>query len=159
MKYLKTWLTGACVSFTVITLVFATLNLMLSSDAKDASILSVPLWSTIPCALFMSAAGMLRKSNLAARWIRILSHYIINVLSVFILLYLPVAAEGSTRLVMFFLLTLLYWIIFGICALIRSRLRILQEAEPYAPKQREISQPQKKQGSLPHNKKKRVSKK
>lgn len=125
MKSLKTWLTGACVAFTTITLII----LMLNSGKADSPVSVLMLLLIVPCALLMSAASMLRRNPEVPRWIAILGHYIINVLSVFIFLYLPIATQGATRLVMFFLLSILYWIIFGVCALISSRIRILKQKD------------------------------
>ena len=125
MKALKTWLTGTCVAFTVITLIIMILN----SGKPDSPVSVIMLLLVLPCALSMSGAEMLRKNAAVPRWIRILGHYIINVLSVFVFLYLPNAAQGAARLVMFFLLSVLYWIIFGICALIASRVRVLMQKD------------------------------
>lgn len=125
MKSLKTWLTGTCVAFTAITLIILALN----SGNTESPVSVVMLLLILPCALLMSAASMLRHNPDVPRWIAILGHYIINVLSVFIFLYLPNAAQGAARLVMFFLLSVLYWIIFGVCALISSRIKILKEKD------------------------------
>lgn len=121
MKSLKTWFTGTCVAFTVIALIILTLN----SGDTESPISVVMMLLILPCALLMSAASMLRRNPQVPRWIAVLGHYIINVLSIFIFLYLPNAAQGAARLVMFFLLSILYWIIMGLGALISSRIKIL----------------------------------
>lgn len=130
MKSLKQWLGGSCVAFTAITLVF----LMLNSKNPNAHISVRAMLLYIPCALCIAGGEMLRRWREIPRWIRILASYLISTLSVFLFLYLPIATEGVMRLVIFFLLTILYWIVFGICALIRSRLQILRELENPAPK-------------------------
>ena len=125
MKSLKTWLTGACVAYTAIALIILTFL----SGNSDSPVSVVMMLLILPCALLMSAASMLRRNPATPRWIAILGHYIINVLSVFLFLYLPNAAQGAARLVMFFLLSVLYWVLFGVCALISSRIRILTQKD------------------------------
>ncbi len=130
MKGLKQWLTGACVAFTAITLIF----LILNSKNPEAHISVRAMLLYIPCALCIAGGEMLRRWREIPRWIRILASYLISTLSVFLFLYLPIATEGAMRLVMLFLLTVLYWIVFGVCALIHSRLQILRELESPAQK-------------------------
>lgn len=125
MKSLKTWFTGTCVAYTVISLII----LALLSGKSDSPVSVVMMLLILPCALLMSAASMLRRNPEVPRWIAVLGHYIINVLSIFIFLYLPNAAQGAARLVMFFLLSVLYWIVIGVCALISSRIRILTQKD------------------------------
>ena len=64
------------------------------------------------------------------RWAGILLHYAGTVLAVFLFLFLPVStSQASTKLLMFVLLTLVYWAIFGLYLLISSRVRKLFEED------------------------------
>ena len=53
--------------------------------------------------------------------------YYLCVLAVFLFLYLPVsvAAEAVTKLLMFVLLSIVFWIVFGLIMLIFTRIRRL----------------------------------
>lgn len=126
-KLIKNWLCGGCVYFTVITLILLLLNVS-PSTAPAISITRVLL--IFPCGLLMSLGGMLQKTALP-RWGRVLLLYIIDVLSVFLLLYLPVSAskEAATQLLMFVLLSVIFWIVFGLITLVSGRIRRLMEED------------------------------
>ena len=128
-KTLKTWLSISCICFTVITLLMLLLAL---TDSKGEQIVRIAqVLRTFPCALVMGFAFVLFKTEKIARWARVLLHYILCVGSVFAFLYLPVALSDRavTALLMFVLFSVLYWILFGIAALIVSRVRILMEKD------------------------------
>ncbi len=127
LQAIKNWLCGGCVYFTAITLILLLLNL--PGGAASAVAISRVLL-IFPCSLILSFGGMLWKSRLP-RWSRVLLLYIIDVLSVFLLLYLPVSAskEASTQLLMFVLLSVIFWIVFGLTALISTRIRRLMEED------------------------------
>lgn len=113
-KTLKTWLAISCVCFTVITL------LMLIDNHQ--------VLRTLLCAPCIGLAFMLFNTKKIARWARILLHYVICVGSVFAILYLPISASVAiTRLLMLVLFSLIYWVLFGVVALIASRIRVLRE--------------------------------
>ena len=64
------------------------------------------------------------------RWAGILSHYAVTVLAVLLFLFLPVStSQASTKLLMFVLLSLIYWAIVGLYVLIVSRVRRLMEED------------------------------
>ena len=126
----KKWLTDGCVWFSVFALAFLFFNLMLSGTEDAQSISPSAFLRIFPCGLCFSLAGMLRHNEKLPLWSRVILHYIIDVLAVFLLLYLPTAIQqAATRLLMFVLISVIYWIIVGTVALVRSRVRKLMEED------------------------------
>ncbi|MBQ7346603.1 MAG: hypothetical protein IJW55_01465 [Clostridia bacterium] len=125
---IKNWLCGGCVYFTAIALILILVNLMIDGSAGIAAARFLLIF---PCGLCMSFGGMLWKVRALPRWIRILLLYIIDVLAVFLLLYLPTSAsaQAATQLLMFVLFSVVYWIVFGLIMLISSRIRKLMEED------------------------------
>ena len=128
-KTLKKWFAISCVCFTLITM-FMLITALLGSQ-NEKVINAAQVLRTFPCALCLGAAWCIWQAQKPARYIRILSHYLIHVLAIFLFLYLPVSLSGqaAARLLMLVLLSLIYWIIFGLSALIRSRIRVLTEQD------------------------------
>ena len=126
-KNIKSWMAASCVCFTAVTL-FMILAAFLGETGEKA-VNAMQVLRTFPCALCMGAAWRLLASEKPARWARFLLHYLIHVLSIFLFLYLPVSFSGQAvaRLLMLVLLSVVYWVIFGITALIVSRIRVLTD--------------------------------
>ena len=124
-KNFKNWFSISCVCFTLITMFMLLTALLGNQDEKVVNASQV--LRTFPCSLCLGAAWCIWRVQKIARYIRILSHYLIHVLAIFLLLYLPVSLSGQAgaRLLMLVLLSAIYWIIFGLYALIRSRIRVL----------------------------------
>ena len=73
---------------------------------------------------------MLRGADRVPNVVRVLLHYIIDTLAVFVFLYLPVSVDqAATRLLMLLLISLVYWLVVGTIALIKARVRKLMEEE------------------------------
>lgn len=126
----KKWLSGGCVYFTVISMLMILLLAAISTDGSQPNI-NVPAFLLMfPCGLCFSAAGMLMEAKAIARWIRILSHYLIAVFAVLLFVILPnFSGRGSTLMVLVIFFSALYWIIFGLVALMRSRVQKLLEED------------------------------
>ena len=126
-KNIKSWMAASCVCFTAITL-FMILLAFLSSPGERA-INALQVLRTFPCSLCMGAAWFVFWRDKPARWARILLHYALHALPVFLFLYIPVSAseQAIARLLMLVLLSAIYWIVFGITALIVSRIRVLRD--------------------------------
>lgn len=123
----KNWLRGGCVYFTALALFFILLN-FITGNVHDVGRINTLLFLLMfPCGLCLSFAEILLRSQKLSRWARILLHYLITLLSFYLLLVLPSNAKfsGSSLLVLFVLLTALYWIIFGLVALTLRRVRRL----------------------------------
>ena len=125
----KNWFSISCVCFTFITLFMLIVALLGSSSEKAVNAFQV--LRTFPCALCLGAAWSLLFAKKPTRGASILLHYLIHVLAIFLFLYLPVSYSGQAvaRLLMLVLLSAVYWIVFGITALIRSRIRVLTEKD------------------------------
>ncbi len=131
MKTFLKWLTQGCVYFTVLSLLIILVNLLLTEDAAAKSISPSAFLLFFPCGLCMSAGELLLRVGSLPRWSRYLLHYIISVLAVFLMLYLPVSthANAMSKLLMFILLSVVYWALFGVVMLIYTRVRKLLTEE------------------------------
>lgn len=131
MKTFLKWLTQGCVYFTVLSLLIILVNLLMTEGAASKGISPVAFLLFFPCGLCMSAGGLLLHSNTIPRWGRYLLHYVISVLAIFLMLYLPVSTNSNpmNKLLMFILLSVVYWALFGIVMLIYTRVRRLLAEE------------------------------
>ena len=130
-KKIKQWIAHACVYYTAFTLMLILVKLLMDGVSGAGAINTVSFLLLFPCALAFAAAGELLGSAKLPRWSRILLHYLIAMLSVFFFLWLPsnVSASPVSILLMLALLSLLYWVVFGLIALIRSRVKRLLEED------------------------------
>lgn len=126
-QVLKKWLTDACVWFTG----FSVFLMFFSIAVSDTTAIACTRFLLLfVCGLFFSLAGMLKRTERIPSALRLLLHYIIDALAVFTFLYLPVSVDqAATRLLMFLLISLVYWLVVGAVALIKSRVRKLMEEE------------------------------
>ena len=126
MKIFKQWLTIGCIIFTVLAVAIILLNMAMGVTTQS----TVNLILFLPCAFALSAAEVLFRSERLPRWIRMLSHYLIYTLSCFLLLYLPRASkQPMINVAIFVFFSLIYWAVFGLIVLIRSRVRKLLEED------------------------------
>ena len=124
---IKKWLADACVWFTCFSVFLMFFSLVLTDTTAISSIRFLLLFVSGLC---FSLAGMIKRSGRLPFVARVLLHYIIDSLSIFLFLYLPTSVkQAATRLLMFLLISLVYWLIIGTIALIRSRIRKLMEEE------------------------------
>ena len=131
MKKIKTWIAHACVYYTAFTLMLILVKLLIDGVGGAGVINTVAFLLLFPCALAFAFAGELLKSSVLPRWSRILLHYLIAMLSVFFFLWLPsnTSASPVTILLLLVLLSVLYWIVFGLIVLIRGRVKRLMEED------------------------------
>jgi hypothetical protein len=128
MKTFQKWLRGGCVYFTVIALFFTTLDFL--SDASTA-IASDRFLLIFPAALTVSAAGLILHNDTFPRWGRVLCHYLLTTLGIFVFLYLPTRATAQPMMALFMYLvfSLVYWILFLFVHIIGGRIRRLMELD------------------------------
>ena len=114
-KKIKQWFTGGCVWYAIISLIFLIIDLVISQKDATHVISSTSFLLIFPFGLAMSGAGMLYKSKLP-RWSRILSHYVISIVSFLLFMLLPAGSlsSGVYVLLMLVLLTVIYWILFAL---------------------------------------------
>ena len=126
---IKQWLVGGCVWYAVISLIFLIIDIALSNTKATHVISSTSFLLIFPFGLSMSGAGMLYRSKLP-RWSRILSHYLISVVSFLLFMLLPAgsASSGVYVLLMLVLLTVIYWILFALVHIFSKRWkRVVEE--------------------------------
>lgn len=126
-KIKKCFING-CVWYTVVSLMFLIINLAFSKNGAS-SISAKSFFLIFPFGLSMSGAGMLYRSKLP-RWSRILSHYLISIVSFLVFMLLPAgsASSGVVILLMLVLLSVIYWILFALVHIFQIRWkRVLDE--------------------------------
>ena len=80
---IKQWLTGGCIWYAIISLVFLMIDLIISEKNATHVVSATSFLMMFPFGLAMSGAGMLYRGNLS-RWARILLHYLISITSFFL---------------------------------------------------------------------------
>ena len=126
---IKQWFTGGCVWYAIISLIFLIIDVALSNTKATHVISSTSFLLIFPFGLAMSGAGMLYRSKLP-RWSRILSHYVISIVSFLLFMLLPAGStsSGVYVLLMLVLLTVIYWILFALVHIFAKRWkRVLEE--------------------------------
>jgi hypothetical protein len=126
---IKQWLVSGCVWYAVISLIFLIIDIALSNTKATHVISSTSFLLIFPFGLSMSGAGMLYRSKLP-RWSRILSHYVISVVSFLLFMLLPAGStsSGVYVLLMLVLLTVIYWILFALVHIFAKRWkRVVEE--------------------------------
>ena len=128
MKTVQKWLRGGCVYFTAIALFLTSIDFL--SDASSA-ISSTSFLLIFPAALTISAAGLILHNESFPRWGRILCHYLLTVLGIFVFLYLPTkqTVQPMMALMMFLVFSVVYWILFLFIHIIGGRIRRLMELD------------------------------
>ncbi len=133
MKSKKTFLSimaRSCVYYTVISLALLFLDLILNGPTSGALTVTVSLLA-LPTSVCLSLGDLVRKATSIPRWVGQISHYLITILSIFLFLCLP-ANPGILpvkALLIFVLLSVLYWLTAGIVILVRRRIRRLMEED------------------------------
>ncbi len=128
-KKIKQWFTGGCVWYAIISLIFLIIDLVISQKDATHVISSTSFLLIFPFGLAMSGAGMLYKSKLP-RWSRILSHYVISIVSFLLFMLLPAGStsSGVYVLLMLVLLSVIYWILFALVHIFAARWkRVVEE--------------------------------
>ena len=126
---IKKWLVEGCVYYTIVSIVLILLSL-LSVSTENRWAIPTNFWQVLPASLAFAFAGEILSSKSLARWKRYLLHYIIYLSAILLFFFLPSDAKPQpiSVLLMLVLLTLLYWVIFGLVLFIRSRIqRLLEE--------------------------------
>lgn len=128
MKNLQRLLRGSCVYFTVIALFLTVVDFL--SDASGV-LASERFLLIFPAALTISAAGMILHNKTFPRWGRILCHYMLTTLGIFVFLYLPTkeTVQPMMALAMYLVFSVVYWILFFFIHIIGGRIRRLMELD------------------------------
>lgn len=127
MNVLKRILTRGCIVYTCLSLLLLLINLIataaLEESLERAPIPALTFFLLFPFGSSMAAAGELKAT--LTRGLGRLLHYLITVLALWLFLWLPsgVQARPATLLILFALVSALYWAAVGIGALLRGRFR------------------------------------
>lgn len=126
---IKKWFVSGCVWYAVISLMFLIINVVFSKNAASG-ISSKSFLLLFPFGLSMSGAGMLYRSKLP-RWSRILSHYLISIVSFLVFMLLPAGSSttGVFVLIWLVLLSAIYWILFALVHIFSMRWKRVWEED------------------------------
>ena len=126
---LKQFFVGACVYYTLASVVLLLLNIILDGGNLERMIGLTNFLLLFPFGLALSGAGMIYRHTSMPRWSRLLLHYLITLLAFLFFLWLPSRAATTPTAIMtaLFLLSLLYWAIYLIAVLSRKRFQSFRE--------------------------------
>ena len=129
LRILKQWMTDGCIYYTVISVLFLFISLAMGNDTDRTLVRESSFLLMLPCGLVISIGTQLLRTKKMPRWSRYLSHYLLTVLGVFLFLWLPAdsSATPMAGFLMLVLFSVLYWLIFLVALLVRSRYRKLME--------------------------------
>lgn len=111
----KQILQKACIYYTVTTFLLIFLFWLISNDITRA-MHPVALMLIFPFSIFFATANKIFTSKRLARWQRVLSHYALTMIGLFLFLFLPNKAKGQqagSAFLLLFILTLIYAAIMG----------------------------------------------
>jgi hypothetical protein len=126
---LKRLFTTASVYYSATTILLLTINIILAGGAEGKII---GVWNVLllyPFALAWSGAELIRKNQKLSNGIKTLLHYLIVAVAFLLFLWLPSNATKSFTggVLMFFLVTICYWVIYLIIFLTAKRLQGIKE--------------------------------
>ncbi len=126
---LKRLFTGASIYYSAFSLALLLINVILSggTDGRVIGVLNVLL--LFPFSLALSGAEFLRKNEKLPLAGRMLLHYFIFTAAFMLFLWLPSKTTKNlvNALLMLFLVTLIYWLVFLICHFTAKRFHSFKE--------------------------------
>lgn len=128
-QLLKHLALGTCVWFTLLALALMLIRAIVSGI--DGGIIEISRFLLLlPCGLFLSGAGMVRRQTTIAGWLRLLLHYLLTTLAFFLFLWLPSGGHtGAKNLAAIAFFTLGYALVRGLILLVRHRFRSIREED------------------------------
>ncbi|MBE6602183.1 MAG: hypothetical protein E7637_06760 [Ruminococcaceae bacterium] len=131
VRFILKILKNSCVYFTLLSLLLVFLNIGIEGGSSTAKGYDVSSLIFFPIGLCLALAQEALLAKNMPRWGRYLSHYAITLASIFLFLVAPSDAQvsSSTVLVLFALLSVLYWLLFGIILLIYTRIKKILRAD------------------------------
>lgn len=132
--YLKKICFHTCLYFTVATLLFLLISIIVNNDLTRG-IHPGSQALLFPFSLLFASANVLFRHGTFKMWMRVVLHYTLTFMSVFCCLYLPnrdANASASQGFKFFLVITILYVIIMGILLGVRARIkRVTRDAAHY----------------------------
>ncbi len=126
---IKRLLVGACIYYSVFSLLLLTINVMINGQVAG-SVLSVPnVLMLFPFAFSLSGAEFIRKSDKLSGGVRVLLHYLILAAAFLLFLWAPSNAQKTIQsaLLLLFLESIVYWIVYAVCHLTVKRFHSFKE--------------------------------
>ena len=120
---------GACVYYSIFSLLLLLINVIINGKVAG-SVLSVPnILLLFPFAFSLSGAEFIRKSDKLSGGIRVLLHYLILAAAFLLFLWFPSNAQKTIQsaILLLFLESIVYWIVFAICHLTVKRYHSFKE--------------------------------
>ena len=120
---------GACVYYSIFSLLLLLINVIINGKVAG-SVLSVPnILLLFPFAFSLSGAEFIRKSDKLSGGIRVLLHYLILAAAFLLFLWFPSNAQKTIQsaILVLFLESIVYWIVFAICHLTVKRYHSFKE--------------------------------
>ena len=120
---------GTCVWFTLLALALMLIRAIVSGI--DGGIIEISRFLLLlPCGLFLSGAGLVRRQAALSGWLRLLLHYLLTTLAFFLFLWLPSGGHTAAKnLLAIAFFTLGYALIRGLIRLICHRFRSIREED------------------------------
>ncbi len=131
MKAFKKWFTDGCVIYTVISVLLVLFKIVTSKNSADSGINTDSFLALFPCGLTISAGGMVLGITSLQGWLKRLIHYVLTALAILLFVILPAdfRLSSSATLVLMVVLSLLYWLVYAIYAITKSRVKKLLEED------------------------------
>jgi hypothetical protein len=126
---IKRLLVGACIYYSVFSLLLLTINVIINGQVAG-SVLSVPnILMLFPFAFSLSGAEFIRKSDKLSGGVRVLLHYLILAAAFLLFLWAPSNAQKTIQsaLLLLFLESIVYWIVYAVCHLTVKRFHSFKE--------------------------------
>ena len=125
MKTITRYLHQLCGVYTVSVLALMLLNVALGSSPTATTINTAAFLWLFVFAGILAGANLLISCERLVYSLRVALHCVLTVGSAFLLLYLPISegAASSGKLMMFFLMLLVYWVIMALYLVLRPRKR------------------------------------
>lgn len=125
----KRLLTGACVYYSVFSLVLLIINVIINGQVAGTALSVLNVLLLFPFSLSLSGAEFIRKSDKLSGGVRVLLHYLILAAAFLLFLWAPSGAQKTIQsaLLLLFLVSVVYWIIFAICRLTVKRFHSFKE--------------------------------
>ena len=126
---IKKLLTGACVYYSVFSLILLTVSVLFKGGIENVGIGVLNVLLLFPFAFALSGAEFVRKNTKISGAARLLLHYLILSAAFLLFLWLPsnMTKNLGNGLMMLLIVTVLYWLIFLICRLTVKRFHSFRE--------------------------------
>ena len=129
-QLLGLWLRGGLLWYAVISLLWLAAGS--ATGVGDKHLVARSFLMLFPFGLCMSTAGMLFSTQKIPRWLRVLGHYVITIVAFILFILLPnqndaAPFRGSFILILIVLLTAIYWLLFLLVHIFKTKIKKLFE--------------------------------